>query len=163
MLLILLLLTTLWAVVATIMVVKNPLPFPDRGHRLFAVRDERARTLTLSILAQIGLLPRFRFRTGPSDQTLLWDNTTVIHLLDPESGVSGNGISLVVKDPEQSAKQAISILTSAGYTATRLPGIDGDLPPNHLVIVSSDAFSGWGLAFRRHQLRMPKPTFVEVE
>ena len=87
----------------------------------------------------------------------------MIHLLDADGGVSGNGISLVVKDPEHSAKQAISLLTSAGYTATRLQGIDGDLPPNHLVIVSSDAFSGWGLAFRRHQLRMPRPTFMEVE
>ena len=70
MLLILLALTSIWALVATIMVVRNPLPFPDRGHRLFAVPDERARRVTLSILAETGLSPRFRFRTGPSDQTL---------------------------------------------------------------------------------------------
>lgn len=32
---------------------------------------------------------------------------------------------------------------------------DEILPPNHLVVLESDAFDSWVLVFRRHVLRMP--------
>ena len=75
----------------------------------------------------------------------------------------GNGISLVVPNPEAAAAHAIKVLTTAGYNADRMPGVDTDLPPNHLVIITSDALLGLAFAFRRHQLRMPKSNFLSVQ
>ena len=159
--LILLLITTLWAIVATWMVIKNPLPFPDRGHRLFGVPSRNAQKIVLEIMRESGLPLRFRFRTGPTDQALLWDNTTAIHLLDQSLDLTGNGISIAVRDPESAALAAIERLETEGFTARRVEGAgDAKLPPNHLVVLTSDAFRGWVLVFRRHQLRMPKPTFL---
>jgi hypothetical protein len=164
MLLILLFLVLGWAVIATMMVIRNPFPFPDRGHRLFGVPDDRARETVLSILKQAGLSGRFRFKTGPSDQTILWDNTTVIHILNQPDGPTGTGISLVVKDPGLAAQKAISALTNAGFTAARISQEDvSGMNSQHLVVISSDAFLGWAMAFRRHQLRMPKPKFESPE
>jgi hypothetical protein len=158
------LLVTLWALVATAMVIRNPFPFPDRGHRLFGVSDEQARKAVLEVLKDSGLAGRFRFRLGPSDQTVFWDNTTVVHVLNHASGLTGNGISLAVQHPERAAQHAIDLLTAAGYRAERLPpdSVSG-MPPKYLVVISCNAFNGWALAFRHHQLRMPKPVFISVE
>lgn len=153
-----------WAVIATIMLVKNPLPVPDRGHRLFGVPSPDARRVVLAILRDAGQSARLRFRTGPTDQTVLWDGATVIHCLDKSDGdFSGTGISIVVRNPEAAAARALQRLRDSGHSAMRLDGVDADLPSNHLVVITSDAFSGWALAFRRHQLRMPKPQFLAID
>lgn len=159
-------LTLLWALTATVMVIKNPLPIPDRGHRLFGVPDQRASDITVQILSNAGIPLRFRFKTGPTLQALLWDNQTVIHLVEHEmferTGLSGNGISLPSSNPRQAAEDAIRLLQGAGFSAELVAGFDDYLPPNHLVIVRSTAFLGWALAFRKHVLGMPKPQFVSA-
>jgi len=117
--------------------------------------------IVLDILKAAGLPLKFRFKTGPTDQAVLWDNTTVIHCLDPDFNHSGNGISVVVADPEEAAAGATRQLEAAGYQVRRIVGIDRELPSNHLIVLTSDAFLEWGLAFRRHQLKMPKPVFLK--
>lgn len=158
------LITLVWAVTATAMFFRNPLPIPDRGHRLFGVPDERAHQALLDIVARAGIPLRFRFRTGPTLQSLLWDNETVIHLVDSaiasQVRLNGNGISLPVADPARAASEAIRILQTAGYSAELVTGFDDYLPDNHLVIVKSTACLDWVLVFRRHVLRMPKPQFL---
>jgi len=151
----------IWALAATLMLFfRNPLPFPDRGHRTFGVPDTRAQKTVVKILADVGLPLRFRFKSGPLDQALLWDNTTVIHFMDPSFNHSGNGISVVVPDPGLAARKATSQLEAAGYSVQRLEGTDVELPPNHVVVLTSSAFLSWALVFRRHQLKMPRPNFV---
>lgn len=153
--------TLIWAVAVTIFCfVRNPLPFPDRGHRCFAVPNEQASRVVVTILAKLAGLPeRFTFDPGPTHQTLLWDNTTVIIRHDQvirEQGIATNGLSVVVSSPKASALEAAAMLKQAGFTAT----INDDVMPevgDKFVLLASDAFDGWVLAFRRHILVMGKP------
>lgn len=149
-----------WAVAVTIFCFyRNPLPFPDRGHRCFAVPNERAAKVVVGILDDLGGLPeRFTFDAGPTHQTLLWDNTTVIIRHDQvigEQKMAPNGLSVVVGDPGMSALEAAATLRRAGFTAdiNAMPEV-GD---NKLVLLNSDAFDGWVLVFRRHILAMGDP------
>ena len=149
-----------WAVAVTIFCfVRNPLPFPDRGHRCFAVPNEQAARVVVAILGKLAGLPeRFTFDPGPTHQTLLWDNTTVIihHDKDSESRPAPNGLSVVANDPKASVREAAAMLKQAGFTAT----IRDDVMPevgDKLVLLESDAFDGWVLVFRRHILAMGKP------
>ena len=150
-----------WAITVTIFFfIRNPLPFPDRGHRCFAVPNEQAARIVVTILGKIGgLSERFTFDAGPTHQTLLWDNTTVIIYHDQlirDQGLPPNGLSLVVKNPKASAGEVATMLKRAGFTAD----IKEDFMPeigNKFVLLSSNAFDGWILAFRRHILIMGKP------
>ena len=149
-----------WAVMATILgFVWNPLPIPDRGHRCFAVPSEDAAKVVVSVLEGVGLSENFTFDAGPTHQTLLSDNETVIISHDQVAGeqqLPPNGLSVVVGDPRASAKGAAAMLERAGFTAF----IKYDLDPmlgDKLVVLQSSAFDGWVLVFRRHVLVMGKP------
>ena len=150
-----------WIIAVTIFCFfRNPLPFPDRGHRCFAVPDKYASEVVVAILGRIAGLPeRFTFDAGPTHQTLLWDNTTVIISHDNNTrahGFAPNGLSVVVKDPKVSAKEAAAILRQRGFLAN----IRDDIVPevgDKLVLLESNAFEGWVLIFRRHILVMGKP------
>ena len=61
------------------MLVRNPLPLPDHGARLFAVSAHAAQEAFPSILNQTGLMTRLRFTARTSDQTLESDSATAIH------------------------------------------------------------------------------------
>ena len=150
--------SSLWAIVVTIMLVRNPLPLPDRGHRAYSLPSEAARRTVLTLLARFGLKERFTFDAGPTHQTLMQDGLTVLnHLESPDPDIAklpGSAISLPVKDPRKAAGHAIELLRAAHFTAS-LKEITQDLPQNHLVVLESDAFDGWVLVFRRHLLKMP--------
>jgi len=153
---------TLWGLVATILHFRNPLPIPDKGHRLYGVPDELARRIVVQILQDVShLKEQFTFDSGPTHQTLMWDGFTVINYLDPEIqrrfNMAGTGLSIPVKDPQLAATKAVGLLRESGYTAEALYNIDHDLPSNHLVPVKSNAFEGWVLVFRLPLLKMPFP------
>ena len=150
----------LWAIaMTTFLFIGNPLPFPDRGHRCFAVTNEDAARVVVAILRDYGLPERFTFDAGPTHQTLLWDNTTVIIHHDQairDQGLSPNALSVVVSDPRVSAWAAAALLERAGFTAI----VKDDVIPeakDKFVLLTSNAFDGWALAFRRHILVMGKP------
>ena len=155
------LVVVLWALGVTIFLfVRNPLPFPDRGHRCFAVPNEETARVVVGILAQFGNLPeRFTFSPGPTHQALLWDNTTVVIWHDKtaeERGFPSNGISVVTSNPTWAADRAAAILRKRGYSAKivkdHMPEVGGKL-----VVLASDAFDGWVLVFRKHILAMGQP------
>src|SRR3989442_1630003 len=74
---------TLWAIGATAMHIRNPLPFPDRGHRAYGVPDEKARQTVVNILQEVTpLRERFTFDAAATQQTLMWDNFPVIYYMD---------------------------------------------------------------------------------
>jgi len=152
----------IWASVSTMMLLHNPLPFPDRGHRTFGVQDDRARQVVVDIIAEVGgIKPRFTFDSGVTHQTLLWDGFTTINYLDPPinktKGIPVNGLSLPVDDPLTSAKRTVDLLQQHSYKSNIVEDIDVGLPPNHLVLVQSDAFAGWVMVFRRPTISMPYP------
>lgn len=156
------LIVCVYATVITIFCfVRNPLPFPDRGHRCFAVPSEKAAKTVVRILGNLGLPERFTFDAGPTHQTLLWDNTTVIisHSHDPtseEAKLPPNGLSVVVSNPKERAREAAAMLTQAGFTATVRENVIPEAG-DKFALLESNAFNGWVLVFRRHLVVMGKP------
>ena len=154
-------LATVWAGIFTLLFIHNPLPFPDRGHRIFGVKDEPTRATVVKIIEKLShKKSRFTFDSGDIHQTILHDGYTSIHCIDdkPEA-VMPCGISLAVENPLASAHDAIQLLKAAGFQADIIENVKMDLPPNYLIPVRSDAFDGWSLVFRRSLLKMPKPKF----
>jgi len=153
---------TVWALVATVLHFRNPLPFPDRGHRLYGVADERARRAVVRMLGQVShLKEQFTFDSGTTHQTLMWDGFTVINYLDPAARTTleaaGTGLSVPAGDPRRAAAEAVKLLRESGYEAEALGDVDPDLPENYLIPVKSNAFDGWVLVFRRPLIKMPFP------
>ena len=154
-------LATVWAIIFTFLFFHNPLPFPDRGHRVFGVKDETTRAVVVKIIEQsCGKKSRFTFDSGDIHQTILHDGYTSVHYIDdkPEN-IAPCGISIAVKNPLASAQKAIRLLKDEGFQADIIEGIEMNLPPNYLVPVRSNAFDGWSLIFRRPLLKMPRPKF----
>lgn len=154
-------LATIWAGIATLMIVRNPFPFPDRGHRVFGVKDEATRAVVVKLIETLsGKKSLYTFDSGEVHQTILADGYTSIHYIDrkpPE--LSACAVSLAVKNPSVSAQDAIRLLQSEGFEANIVENIETNLPLNHLVPVESNAFDGWVLVLRRPLLKMPRPQF----
>jgi hypothetical protein len=149
-----------WAAVASVFLLyRNPLPFPDRGHRCFGVRDDAAARAVASILGEIGGLPeRFTFDSPGVRQTLMWDNATVLLQLAPATRdlvMARNGISVPVATPLECAREAATLLQQSGFSAVVREGPEVGLD-DKLVVLQSDAFEGWVMVFRRHALAMGK-------
>ncbi len=144
-------LATIWATITTILIFRNPLPFPDRGHRIFGVADERARAAVVKVIENLsGKRAQFTFDSGNIHQTVLADGYTTIHYIDNNpTDVPPSGISIPVKDPLASAQRAIEMLKADGYTASLVENVETGLPPNYLVPVRSNAFQNWALVLRR--------------
>ena len=154
-------LATVWAVVATLIIVRNPFPFPDRGHRVFGVKDEATRAVVVKLIETLsGKKSLYTFDSGDIHQTVLADGYTSIHYIDHKPpNLSACAVSLAVKNPSVSAQAAIHFLHSEGFAAKIVETVETNLPPNCLVPVESDAFDGWVLVFRRPLLKMPRPQF----
>lgn len=154
-------LATIWACLTTLIIVRNPFPFPDRGHRVFGVKDERARAAVVKIIETVsGKKSLYTFDSGDIHQTILADGYTSIHYIDNlKNKTPANAISFAVENPRKSADKAIEMLRAEGYEANLIEDVKTDLPPNHLVPVRSSAFDNWALVFRRPLLKMPRPKF----
>lgn len=154
-------LATIWAITITILFIYNPFPFPDRGHRVFGVKDEKTRAIVVKIIENLtGKKSRFTFDAGDIHQTILHDGFTVIHYIDEKPDkIASCGISFAVKNPQRSAQEVIQLLKAEGFQAGVIEDVKLDLPPNNLVPVYSNAFDGWVLVFRRPLIKMPKPNF----
>ena len=134
-----------------------PLSFPDKGHRLFGVQDERAAQTLVAILAENGLKKKWAFDAGPTHQIVMDDNMTVIAWFDEAaSKLPKNAISVAVDDPRNSAARAAMILLTKEYKASFSQPMK-DLPDNTLWLVETDAMLGGGLVFRRPFWKMPTP------
>lgn len=153
---------------------KNVLPI-DRGHRCFGVKDKRALDIVLGILRENGLEERFTFDTGPIQQTLMWDNTTVLTLsknrpetathypvdmnmpeTEAQETLPLGGLSLPVKDPKKTVEAAAFALTKAGYPSRVFENVIPEAGEK-LVILQCDAFVDWVLVPRRHIVVMGAP------
>jgi hypothetical protein len=136
----------------------------DRGHRLYGVPPE-AHDFVLEGIELIGG-PRklVTLDLGPSHQTILSDGFTVIHSLAiprPPASMAvstGTAMSFRVKDPGTMAKRLTAFLERKGFKSRfEDKAALVSMPPNRLVVVSSDAFLGWELGLTLPSRRMPLP------
>lgn len=155
----LLIITLLWAISITFLFFYNPFPFPDRGHRVFGVKDEQTRFAVVNIIEKVtGKKSRYTFDSGNIHQTILQDGYTSIHYIDGKiDSTPPCAISFAVENPFKSAQKAIQLLKMEGFDAEIVEDLKTDLPSNYLVPIRSNAFDGWALVFRRPLLKMPKP------
>lgn len=139
----------------------NPLPFPDRGNRIFVCPDEKAQHVTVEVFKRLGIAPRFRLDSPLVKRAILWDGT-IINVTDPrllaEMGNPGGGPSVVVDDPLKRADEIATFLRENGFDTAVLQGEQHGAPAGTLAFVSSSAFHNWVLVLRKHITQMgPMP------
>lgn len=136
---------------------RNPLPFPDRGSRIFSAASPEAKAAVVALLARHGLRERFRFDTGGVLRSILWDGT-IVNTSSAEVSRKLDGatssIGLVADDPATSARDASAFLQARGFDARVVLDAEPELP---IAFVVSDAMPGTVLNFRRHVLHLPRP------
>lgn len=140
---------------------RNPLPFPDRGSRVFTCPSLQARAVVVHLLEHFGLQPRFRHDTQLVQRAIFWDGT-IVNVTDPtlheRMGKPGAGLALVVRNPTAAARDAWARLEDYGFSSRVIEDPDPDLPSGALAFVVSEAFRGWVLVFRKHITKLgPMP------
>jgi hypothetical protein len=137
---------------------RNPLPFPDRGSRIFAATSPDAKMAIVELLAEHGLKERFQFNTDGVLRSILWDGTIINQSSPVVNAILGSpaaSIGLVADEPEKSANAAATFLRSRGFEATVVLDAEPELP---IAFVVTDAMIGTVLNFRRHVIHLPRPT-----
>lgn len=148
-------LSIVWAIVSTALVMRL-IPYPDWGHRAFAVKDEATARTVANVLREHGLGESFTFDAGDTVQTVLADNTTVLLRHTKETVLPPNGLSVACDNPRDAAIKAVEQLRHTGLTADYhdepIPGMEGII-----VMVTSDSFDGWALVFRPTIFELSQP------
>jgi hypothetical protein len=136
---------------------RNPLPFPDRGSRIFTASSPEAKDVVVELLAQHGVAERFQADSSGIRRSIMWDGT-IINAAPPEVrqklGNASASIGLVSSDPEASANEAARFLQSRGYQARVVLDAEPAIP---IAFVVTDAMLGTVLNFRKHISQMPAP------
>lgn len=142
---------------ALILVDRNPLPFPDRGSRIFTASSPEAKDAMVELLAQHGVAERFQADSSGIRRSIMWDGT-IINAAPPEVlqklGNASASIGLVSSDPEASAREAARFLQSRGYQARVVLDAEPAIP---IAFVVTDAMAGTVINFRKHISQMPAP------
>jgi hypothetical protein len=151
-----LVLLAVYAAALTILHFANPCPLiqiPDRGHRLFVVPADKHDIIARG-LNNAGLRRYRTFNAGGIRQTLMADGYTVI-----ASGptITGGAVSLVSKDPSESAAGLQLYLRAYGIETDirRPPDLDGKL----VVVALPLGFGLSEVAFRLPGAKMPSPNW----
>ncbi len=152
-----LMLVTMAAWLALLLADRNPLPFPDRGSRIFTAASPEAKQAIVELLAQHGVAERFQADSSGIRRSIMWDGT-IINFAPPEVsqklGMPSASIGLVADDPEASAREAAQFLQSRGYQARVVLDAEPALP---IAFVVTDAMVGTVINFRKHITQMPQP------
>lgn len=137
---------------------RNPLPFPDRGSRIFSAPSPEAKDAVVALLARHGLQERFRFDSSGILRSILWDGT-IINCSPPDVlgklDAAGASLGLVAEDPVSQANAAAAFLRSRGFDARVVLDAEPELP---IAFVVTNALSCTVLNFRKHVLHLPRPT-----
>lgn len=137
---------------------RNPLPFPDRGSRIFSAASPEAKDAIVDLLGQHGLNERFHFNSDGVLHSILWDGTIINHSVPEVSerlGSATSSIGIVASDPVASANQAAAFLIKRGFHARVVLDAEPALP---IAFVVTDAMPGTVLNFRKHVIHLPRPT-----
>ena len=151
----------LFLVVAWLILVavsRNPLPFPDRGSRIFSAATPEAKDAVVALLALNGVPERFQFNSRGVLRSIMWDGTIINH---PDSGTleklgnPSSSIGIVARDPEASARAAADFLRNRGCSAEVVLDAEPELP---IAFVVTNALPGTVINFRKHVIHLPRPT-----
>ena len=136
---------------------RNPLPFPDPGSRIFSASSAEAKDVIVELLSRHGLGERFQFDSSGIRRSIMWDGT-IINVQPSDVyrklGASAASIGLVAADPVASAHAAVDFLRSKGFEADIVLDAEPELP---ISFVTTNAFVGTVLNFRKHVIHMPRP------
>ena len=136
---------------------RNPLPFPDRGSRIFSAASPEAKEAIVALLAKHGVRERFQFDSSGIRRSIMWDGT-IINVQPPETyarlGSPAASIGLVAADPVAAAEDAAGFLRTRGFDAKVVLDVEPELP---IAFVATNAFVGTVLNFRKHIIHMPRP------
>jgi hypothetical protein len=139
---------------------RNPLPFPDRGSRIFSAVSAEAKAAIVGLLSEHGLKERFQFNSSGILRSIMWDGT-IINCSPPDVlaklNSPGASIGLVAVDPVASADQAAQYLRSRGFDAHVVLDAEPELP---IAFVVTNAMSCTVLNFRKHVIHLPRPQAV---
>jgi hypothetical protein len=136
---------------------RNPLPFPDRGSRIFSAASSEAKDAVVALLAEHGVRERFQFNTDGVLRSIMWDGTIINHSSPgvlQKLGSATASIGLVATNPEASANLAAAFLRSRGFQARVVLDAEPDLP---IAFVVSDAMPATVINFRKHVIHLPRP------
>lgn len=139
---------------------RNPLPFPDRGSRIFTTPSPEAKDAVVALMARHGLRERFQADSSGILRSILWDGTIINHSPADVLGKLGQAsasIGLVSDDPVASANDAAGFLRSRGFEARVVLDAEPALP---IAFVVTNAMSGTVLNFRKHVIHMPRPQAI---
>ncbi|TWI07300.1 hypothetical protein [Aerolutibacter ruishenii] len=110
---------------------RNPLPFPDRGSRIFSTPNPEAKEVMVALLARHGLRERFQANSSGILRSIMWDGT-IINQSPPDVneklGHATASIGLVADDPVASANDAAEFLRSRGFEARVVLDAEPALP-----------------------------------
>jgi hypothetical protein len=142
--------------------IRNPLPFPDWGNAIFVCPNQRAWEALLQALRQKGKKPDRRAKTALANRAIFFSHFRFIVNVTQESaweelGKPVAGLALVVKDPVKEATSATDYLMLSGFNSYVFPNPDPDVPSGAMAFVTSTAFPGWILVFRKHFTKMGPP------
>ena len=136
---------------------RNPLPFPDRGSRIFSAASEAGKAAVVELLAMHGVAERFQANSDGVQRSIMWDGT-IINLPSAEVseklGSPAASIGLVAKDPVASANAAAEFLRDRGFKADVILDVEPEIP---IAFVSTDAMKATVINFRKHMIHLPKP------
>ena len=137
---------------------RNPLPFPDNGSRIFAASSLRAKEAIVEVLAQHGLSERFQMDSSGISRSIMMDGTIINvspeHVVEKLGGAS-SCIGLVSDDPVEAATSVSRFLIDKGFAAKVVTDAEPNLP---IAFVVTDALIGTAINFRKHVIKMPRPT-----
>ncbi len=136
---------------------RNPLPFPDRGSRIFSASSPEAKDAVVALLSQHGINERFQANSSGILRSIMWDGT-IINQSPPEVlrklGEPAASIGIVADDPVLAANNAAEFLRSRGFEAEVVLDAEPALP---IAFVKTNAMLGTVINFRRHVIHLPRP------
>lgn len=150
-----LLLLAAWA--AALSVDRNPLPWPDRGSRIFAASSPEGKAAVVELLSEHGVDERFEVNSSGILRSIMWDGTIVNYspaAFTQKVGNASSAIGLVSNDPLASAQRAADFLESKGFLANVIESAEPGMPV-HFVI--TNAMLGTAISFRPPVTEMPAP------
>jgi hypothetical protein len=139
---------------------RNPLPFPDRGSRIFSTPSPKAKEAIVALLARHGIHERFEANSTGILRSIMWDGTIINYsppAVTQKLGNASASIGLVAEDPEASANDAAEFLRSLGFEAKVVLDAEPAIP---IAFVVTNATSGTVLNFRKRMLDMPRDQLV---
>lgn len=144
---------------AMLFLLRGPVPFFDKGFRIYTARDEHALRTMVEVLRPY-LKPRYRIDGPDISRVLMSDNMTVINYQDTKlrerMGNAAAGLAVVDRHPQRAAERAVTALREGGYEAEILGELLRDVPRGSMVVVSTNALTDTVLLFRKHFFRMGK-------